>query len=139
MTSIKITFSRLSARRWVILGAFWLLAALSTEAQAQDDIIYKVAQQAPTPEGGLSAFYEYTEDNLVRPAEAVKKNVKGSVFVQFVVEKTGELSQIKIVKGLGYGCDEAVVNCLKTAPRWKPGKNAGKPIRVQQMLAIQIK
>jgi protein TonB len=128
-------------------GIFWL-TALSVQAQnystasltpSQEDKIYPMAETPPAPEGGLSVFFEYTEDNLDCPAEAKKKGVKGNVYVQFVVEKDGQLSNIKVVKGLGYGCDEAVIKCLQSAPRWKAGKQGGKPVRVQKTMAIQIK
>jgi len=147
MISSPLTRFRLFAHSLGICGALWLSNSLPATAQnfvqaqyvLQEEKVWQVAEQPPTPEGGLTTFYEYTEDNLACPAEAKKKGIKGNVFVQFIVEKNGELSQIKVVKGLGYGCDEAVVNCLKSAPRWKPGKQEGKPVRVQKTMSIQIK
>jgi protein TonB len=115
------------------------LCATPATAQQATEVIYKEAENPPAPQGGLVAFYEYTEDNLIRPDEAKKKGVKGCVFVRFVVEKDGKLSNIEIVKGIGSGCDEAVVNCLKTAPNWLPGKHQGKPVRVRKTIAIQVR
>ena len=142
MASLIVSFSRCAG----LLGILFLYA-LPIQAQnyasaqniTQEDKIYEMAEQPPTPEGGLAKFYEYTEDNLAYPAEAKKKGVRGNVFVKFVVEKNGELSNIKIIKGLGYGCDEAVVSCLKSAPRWKAGKQNGKVVRVIKTMSIQIK
>lgn len=111
----------------------------SAQSLTQEDKIYEMAEQPPVPEGGLAKFYEYTEEHIVYPAEAKKKGIKGNVFVKFVVEKNGELSNLKIVKGLGYGCDEAVLTCLRSAPRWKAGKQNGKTVRVIKTMSIQIK
>lgn len=142
MASLLISFSRFSC----LLGILWL-CALPTHAQnyasaqhiTQEDKIYEMAEQPPVPEGGLAKFYEYTEDNLAYPAEAKKKGVKGKIFVKFVVEKDGQISNIKIIKGLGHGCDEALIACLKSAPRWRAGKQGGKAVRVVQTMSIQIK
>jgi periplasmic protein TonB len=128
---IKLTFG--------MLCVGMCLCTIPATAQQGTEIIYKEAENPPAPQGGLVAFYEYTEDNLVRPDEAKKKGVKGCVFVRFVVEKDGKLSNIEIVKGIGSGCDEAVVKCLKTAPKWVPGKQQGKPVRVQKTMAIQVR
>jgi protein TonB len=113
--------------------------AVAASNITQDEKVYQMAETPPAPEGGLAAFYEYTEDNLVCPKEAKKNGIRGNVLVQFIVEKDGQLSAIKVIKGLGYGCDEAVISCLKTAPRWKPGKQQGKTVRVQKTMSIQIK
>ena len=113
-----------------------------TLAQCQSinkEVIYKMAEVPPKPVGGLEAFYEYTEENIERPKEALVKGVKGNVFVQFVVETDGTLSNIKIIKGIGAGCDEVVVNCLKNAPKWIPGKQNGETVRVQKTLSIQVR
>ncbi len=119
---------------------FLCFFSLSAAIQpTQEDKIYEMAEEPPAPIGGLAKFFEYTEDNLVYPAEAKKNGVKGNVFVKFVVEKDGKLSQIKVIKGLGHGCDEAVITCLQAAPRWKAGKQSGKTVRVVKTMSIQIK
>lgn len=111
----------------------------SALSPTQEDKIYEMAEEPPAPVGGLAKFFEYTEDNLVYPEDAKKKGVRGNVFVKFVVEKDGQISNIKIIKGLGHGCDEAVITCLKAAPRWKAGKQGGKTVRVVKTMSIQIK
>ena len=116
-----------------------LLLVCAVSTFAQEETIYKTTEVAPAPEGGLVAFYEYTKENISYPTDAKQKGIKGNVFVQFVVEKDGKLSNIKVVKGLGYGCDEAVITCLRTSPKWKPGKQQGKIVRVQKTLSIQVK
>jgi protein TonB len=65
--------------------------------------------------------------------------VEGKVFVQFVVDKDGTLTDIKAVKGIGAGCDEEAVRVLKAAPKWKPGKQRGRPVKVRMILPITFK
>lgn len=115
--------------------------ALFTQSYAQnkEENIYQMTEKPARPMGGMSAFLEYTSKNLERPEEAIKKGIKGSVFVQFVVEKDGKLSNIKILRGIGGGCDEQVVKILKQAPKWVPGVQQGKPVRVRKTLAINVR
>ncbi len=119
---------------------FGFLCLFTQKISAQStETIYKMTEQAPAPKGGLSSFYNYTEDNIKRTPAAKQKGIKGQVFVQFIVEKDGTLSNIKVIKGIGAGCDEEVIKCLKNAPHWQPGKQKGKPVRVQQTLAIAVR
>lgn len=103
------------------------------------ETVYKISEKSPEPCGGLVTFYEYTEDNIKKTEEAKKKGIRGNVFVQFIVEKDGKLSNIKVIKGIGAGCDEAVVDCLKNAPKWTPGKQNGTCVRVQKTMSIQVR
>lgn len=120
------------------LVTFFAEGAYAQKNCIQKEAVYRITELPPKPNGGMGAFYAYTEDHIERPLEAVKKGVKGKVFVQFVIEKDGELSNIKVLKGLGCGCDEAVVKCLQKAPKWIPGKQKGKTVRVRKTLAIQV-
>jgi len=95
--------------------------------------IYKMAQNPPKPMRGLEAFHEHVIQNV----QKYKSGVRGNVFVQFVVEKDGKLSNIKVLKGLG-NTNQAVIKALQTAPRWLPGKQNGRPVRVQKILALKI-
>lgn len=125
------------------IGLVILLASLcsftfgSHTGQAQEKV-YKISEKSPQPAGGLKAFFEYAEENLKRPKKAITDGVSGNVFVRFIVEKDGKLSNIEVIKGLGAGCDEAVVELLQNAPNWKPGFQHGKAVRVFKTLAIRV-
>ncbi|OJJ20828.1 hypothetical protein BKI52_09605 [marine bacterium AO1-C] len=95
--------------------------------------IYKMAQNPPKPKRGLEAFHEHVTQNV----QKYKSGARGNVFVQFVVEKDGKLSNIKVLKGVG-NTNKAVIKALETAPRWLPGKQNGRPVRVQKILAVKI-
>lgn len=84
----------------------------------------------PQPDGGMAGWAKFLQKNLHYPAIARENNISGKVFVSFIVEKDGQLTDIKIVRGLGYGLDEETIRVLKLAKPWKPGIQNGRPVRV---------
>ncbi|WKN31889.1 energy transducer TonB [Porifericola rhodea] len=103
------------------------------------DEIFMVVEDQPEPQGGMAAFYQYVSKNLKYPSQARRMGVEGKVFVQFVVDKDGSISQVQAIKGIGAGCDEEAVRVLQNAPKWKPGKQRGRPVRVRMVLPITFK
>ena len=85
----------------------------------------KVADVRPSFPGGDAAMLNYLNDKIRYPQAARDHGVEGRVFVQFVVEPSGDLSDIEVVKGLGYGCDKEAVRIVKSMPRWIPGQHQG--------------
>jgi protein TonB len=73
------------------------------------------------------------------PAQARRMGIEGKVFVEFVVDKDGTLTEVKTVKGIGAGCDEEAVRVIQSAPKWKPGKQRGRPVKVRMILPIIFK
>jgi protein TonB len=65
--------------------------------------------------------------------------VEGKVFVEFVVEKDGTLTQFTVVKGIGAGCDEEAIRIMQEAPAWEPGKQRGRPVKQRMVLPIFFK
>ncbi|MEN7549868.1 energy transducer TonB [Rapidithrix thailandica] len=86
--------------------------------------------------GGMSKFYEYLAKNMQYPRLARKAMIEGRVFVQFVVSPEGILTDFKVLKGIGGGCDKEAIRVLKKAPPWKPAKQRGRP--VTQRIAIPV-
>lgn len=109
------------------------------EQQEEADEIFTIVEQQPQPVGGMAAFYKYVGENLKYPSTASRMNIEGRVFVQFVVEKDGLLTDIQVVKGIGAGCDEEAVRVISNAPKWEPGKQRGRPVRVRMILPIVFK
>ena len=72
---------------------------------------------------------EYIQDNLQYPAEAKELDVHGRVFVKFVIERDGTISNVKVLRGIGSGCDEEAIRLITSMPKWKPGKQRGKEVR----------
>jgi protein TonB len=107
-------------------------------SKEEDEDIVDFASVEVMPEfpGGQSGWGKYLQENMKYPPLAREKNIKGRVIVSFVVKKNGDLSDIKVIKGIGWGCDEEAVRVLKTAPSWKPGIQNGRSVRVQYTMPI---
>jgi TonB family protein len=81
------------------------------------------------PAGGRRYFKKYLEENLRYPEQALKNEVEGKVTVQFSIGTTGQLSDFRIIRGIGHGCDEEVIRLIKEGPKWAPTKRNDEPIR----------
>lgn len=90
----------------------------------------------PEFSGGMKAWTKYMERNLRYPDQAVEAQKQGKVFVSFVVEKDGSITDVKVIKGIGFGFDEEAIRVIKKSPLWKPGKNKGIPVRVRYTMPI---
>ncbi len=108
------------------------------EPEEKVEEIFIIVEQYPEPVGGMEAFYTFIGENIKYPVQARRLNVQGMVFLQFVVEKDGSLTDIKVVKGIGAGCDEEAVRVLSNVPKWKPGKQRGRFVRVKLTIPIRF-
>lgn len=88
--------------------------------------------------GGAKAWSKYMERNLRYPSRAQEEGAAGKVYVSFVVEKDGSITDVSVIKGIGFGCDEEAIKVIKKSPLWKPGKNKGVPVRVRYNMAINF-
>ena len=100
------------------------------------DEVFLIVEEPATPPGGMNAFYKYIGDNLKYPAQARRMGIEGRVYVQFVVDKDGTLTEVQAVKGIGAGCDEEAVRVIKNAPKWSPPKQRGKPVKQRIVVPI---
>ena len=104
-----------------------------------DDEIFIVVEGRPAPKGGMKTLYEYISSNINYPEEAKKSGIEGKVFVEFVVDQKGALTDVKAIKGIGGGCDEEAVRVLKGSPSWIPGLVGGKAGKVRMIIPISYK
>jgi TonB family protein len=102
----------------------------STTTVADEDI-FTVVEQMPVFPGGDEGRIKYLVENIKYPEAARKAGIEGTVFVTFVVEKDGSVSNARILRGIGGGCDEEALRVVSAMPTWKPGVQRGKPVRVQ--------
>jgi protein TonB len=109
------------------------------EEKEDPNQIFLVVEETAAPIGGMPAFYEFVSKKLKYPAQARRMGVEGKVFVEFVIERDGTITDVKAIKGIGAGCDEEAVRVLQSAPKWKPGKQRGKPVRQRMVLPIAFK
>ena len=103
----------------------------------EDKNIYSTAgiELQPSFEGGIEKFYKFVGSNFNPPDQP---GLNGRLIVTFIVEKDGSLTDIKVLRDIGYGTKEEAIRVLKKSPRWKPGIQNGKPVRVQYSLPISI-
>jgi protein TonB len=92
----------------------------------------------PEYPGGSEAMNSFIVDHLKYPTLAKDNNVEGKVIAQFVVTKTGDVTDIKILRDIGSGCGEEVMRVLKLMPKWIPGKNKRKTVDVYLTLPIEF-
>ncbi len=103
------------------------------------DEIFTIVEHQPVPDGGMKAFMTYLGKNIKYPQSAIRSQVQGKVFVQFVVNTDGSLVNFEVIKGIGSGCDEEAIRVLKNAPKWTPGRQRGKPVRVRMLIPVYFR
>lgn len=92
-----------------------------------------------TPAGGRTAFKKYIESNIQYPEQALVNEVEGRVTIQFTVESSGALSEIKVIRGIGYGCDEEVIRLIKHGPKWNPTRRDDEPIKGRVKVRVRFR
>ena len=103
------------------------------------DEVFTIVEQQPVYPGGMSAFYQFVQKKLKYPSQARRMGIEGRVFVQFVVDKKGNITEVVAVRGIGAGCDVEAVRVIKSSPKWKAGKQRGKAVKVRMILPITFK
>lgn len=107
----------------------------------KDDKIYSMAyvEQKPLFPGGDAEMMKWLGSNINYPPQAAEEGVSGKVTVQFVVEKDGSISGVKVVRGKHPALDAEAVRVVKKMPKWTPGRNNGAPVRVTYMLPVTFR
>ena len=99
---------------------------------------YVVVDEEPEFPGGKDALERFIRDNLRYPQMALDNRVQGKVYVTFVVEEDGSISNPKLLRDIGVLCGEEAIRMVKSMPKWKPGMKDGKPVRVQYNLPVRF-
>ena len=107
--------------------------------QLADGEVANVADESPEFPGGMEGLYKYLAENIHYPEQAKTDQIQGRVFITFVVEKDGSISDAKVIRGIGGGCDEEALRVVNAMPKWTPGKQLGEPVRVQFNLPVVFK
>jgi TonB family protein len=98
--------------------------------------IFNTVEEMPEFVGGQAEMYGYLGKTIKYPRAAERASVSGKVFLKFVVEADGSIGEVNLLKGIGFGCDEEAARVIKNMPRWKPGKQNGKNVRVYYTMPI---
>mgnify|MGYP000017925337 FL=1 len=103
--------------------------------EISEEIFEVVEEQAEFP-GGINALRKYLMDNLRYPESAQDAGIQGKVMVRFVVERDGSATAVEIYKGVDPALDKEAIRVVKSVPKWKPGKQQGKPVRTRFVVPI---
>lgn len=115
-------------------GKSWVI----TESRRPVEV-FTVVEESAQPHFGIEAYYENLGRVLKYPDEATKNGVEGKVFVEFVINKDGKVSDLKVLKGIGAGCDDEAMRAILQLGDWKPGKVHGETVAQRMVLPITFK
>ena len=108
------------------------------EEEVEEQQIFQVVENMPEFPGGRAALMKYLATNIKYPPYAKEAGIQGRVFINFVVEKDGSITAVKVLRGIGGGCDEEAIRVVKNMPKWSPGMQRGKPVRVSFNLPVKF-
>ena len=109
------------------------------EEEVVEQEIFQIVEEMPAFPGGEAKLMEYVGKNIKYPQIARETGIQGRVFIGFVVEPDGSVSNVKLLRGIGGGCDEEAMRVVKSMPKWKPGKQRGKAVRVSYQIPVFFK
>ena len=127
--------------KFLILFLFLVSTSAYQHAEAQSEVPFTNVEKMPEFPGGLIEMYKYVYSNQKYPIEAKAQGITGQVLVQFVVQANGEITDAKVVRGIGYGCDEEakrVVLSMNEKHRWIPGSHNGRAVPVTFTLPFKF-
>jgi TonB family protein len=101
--------------------------------------VFTIVEETAEPINGIEEFYKYVGANLKYPEEARQKGIEGRVFIEFIVNKDGSISNAHTIRGLSSGCDEEALRVIANAAPWKPGKQSGKAVKQRMVIPIIFK
>ena len=109
------------------------------EEEVVEQEIFQIVEEMPSFPGGEAELLKYVATHIKYPQIARETGIQGRVFVGFVVEPDGSISNVKLLRGIGGGCDEEAMRVIKSLPKWKPGKQRGKAVRVSYQIPVFFK
>lgn len=137
-----LNYSKRKKMKKLILMSLMAICCLMT-ASAQKTVVsqknqkvYDMVEQLPEYPGGMPAMMTFLQDNMKYPEDAEKQKVDGRVIVQFIVETDGSVSDVKVAKQVFPSLDAEAIRVVQSMPKWIPGKDKGKVVRVKFQLPI---
>ena len=106
--------------------------------EEDDDEFFMVVENMPEFPGGDLGLMKYIQKNVKYPPIAKEYNITGKVYVQFIVDKSGTVTNVKVVRGVDKNLDAEALRVVKSLPKYKPGKQRGKPVRVMFTIPINF-
>lgn len=115
-----------------------IVAAPDEEVEVKEEQIYVVVEEVAQFPGGEEALYKFLKENLVYPQIARQTGIEGKVYIRFVVEKDGSISNVRVMRDIGGGCGEEAMRVVKTMPKWKPAKQQTRTVRSEFNLPVNF-
>ena len=112
---------------------------VAQEANEPQGEVFNEVDEMPEYPGGTEELYKYLGSNITYPEQAKNDGIQGRVFVTFVVECDGSITDAQVLRGIGGGCDEEALRVVNAMPKWTPGKKEGEVVRVQYNLPVIFK
>ena len=130
-------------KKLIILSLMALFGLTTVSAQKtvvaqKNQKVFDVVEQMPEYPGGIQALFEYLSQNVKYPADAEKQKVEGRVIATFVVETDGTINNVEVVKPVFPSLDAEAIRVLSGMPKWTPGKQSGKEVRVKYTVPINF-
>jgi len=108
--------------------------------EEEEEVVFVVVESMPEFPGGQQALFKYLSENVKYPVIAQENGIQGRVICQFVVNKDGSIVDVEVVRSGGdASLDKEAIRVIKTMPKWKPGKQRGKPVRVKYTVPVNFK
>ena len=111
----------------------------STAQTKKNDMVFDVVEVMPQYPGGQIAMMKYIMENIKYPEQAMKEGIQGRVTVRFIVEKDGSISDVRPVLSVHPLLNKEAVRVVESMPKWSPGKQNGKPVRVRFNVPVMFK
>lgn len=112
--------------------------SLPDEVDVEENQPFIAVEEDPQFPGGNTARVRYLANNIKYPKTARELGIQGTVYLSFIVEKDGSVTNVEILRGIGYGCDEEALRVVRKMPKWEPGKQREKPVRVQFSMPVKF-
>jgi len=118
----------------LLVGAYWVRKSMA-------DTVFQVVEKPANYHGGMERLYRHVNRNLKGkyPLSARREGVEGRVFIQFVVDKTGQMREPRVLKGIGAGCDQAALQSLVSLLPWEPAMHEGRPVKQMFVLPVEFR
>jgi len=107
--------------------------------EEEDNVVFQVVEKMPSFPGGDSQLFKFLNDNVKYPVIAQENGVQGRVICQFVVNRDGSIVDVEVVRSVDASLDKEAIRVIKSMPKWSPGQQRGKPVRVKYTLPVNFK
>ncbi|MBK7965013.1 MAG: energy transducer TonB [Bacteroidetes bacterium] len=109
------------------------------EKDPSDENVFIAVEVMPEFPGGTAAMMEYLSKSVKYPSDALEAKITGKVFVSFIINEKGKVTDAKVLRGIGTSCDNEAIRVVNEMPNWKPGTQSGKAVKVKYTLPIAFK